>query len=507
MLKNKLLIKNILIGLAVTIFFIAPSILITGWMVGVGAQLLILLWLAGFGGLVLLTLSGESLVWLMVGLVLVVVGQVMYFVGFNQIIWVPYCLALIMYLRFPLAYANSPYVREKRLPSPALVKPVMLFIGMVFVSIVVNQPPAIQAIVAAKNQIFLFSLFFLVTYCAVNTSVIEKIFKFLPWVALFQVPLVLYQYFFIASKRSNLGGAFGVSWDAIVGGFGGDPMAGGASGTMAWFQVAVATLCLAWYKRQLISKWILAGVLGAAFISIAIAEVKVVVVLFPLATIALLLPYLKSRPVVAIMGVFASIATMIGVLIIYSYLYGAGTGNADIASVVEDAFWYSLDPTFINLTTGEMGRLAAVVHWWQNTGFTDFLHTLFGYGPGASRTESAFGAGELGRRFPFNIDRSTASALLWDIGLFGLLSFLFLITYASQLAFRLSKSPTLSAFSSSSLEAISGILLTLVVMVFYGKDVIEVPALGVMVMLFFGYVSLMNLAVFRNNKKTKAVVL
>ncbi len=507
MLKNKLLINNILIGIAVTIFFIVPTILVTGWMVGVGAQLLMLLWLAGFGGLFLLTLSGETLIWLMVGLVLLVVGQVMYFVGFNQIIWVPYCLALIMYLRFPLVYASSPYAREKRLPSPALVKPVLLFIGMVFISIAVNQPPAIQAIVAAKNQIFLFSLFFLIAYCAVNPSVIDKIFKFLPWVALFQVPLVLYQYFFIASKRSNLGGAFGVSWDAIVGGFGGDPMGGGASGTMAWFQVGVATLCLAWYKRGLINKWILQGVLAAAFLSIAIAEVKVVVVLFPLATIALLLPYLKSRPVIAIMGLFASIATMIGVLIIYSYLYGAGNGGADIAATVEDAFWYSLDPTFINLTTGEMGRLASIVHWWQNNGFADLLHTLFGYGPGASRTESAFGAGELGRRFPFNIDRSTASALLWDIGLFGLLAFLFLIGYASQLAFRLSRNSALTPFSAGSLEAISGILLTVMVMVFYGKDVIEVPALGIMIMLFLGYISLMNLAVIKTNKNPRAVSL
>ena len=486
------------------IFLIIPSILITGWMIGVGANILVLLWLAGFAGLVLLALSGEALIWLMVGLVLLVVGQVMYFVGFSQIVWVPYCLALVMYLRFPLVYANSPYALEKRLPPPVLLKPVLFFISTVFLSIIINQPPAIQTIVAVKNQIFLFSLFLLIAYCAVNTSVIEKIFRFLPWVALLQVPLVLYQYFFIASKRSNLGGAFGLSWDAIVGGFGGDPMGGGASGTMAWFQVAVATLCLAWYMRGLISKWVLMGVLGAAFISIAIAEVKVVVVLFPLATVALLLPYLKTRPVVAITGGFASFAAMIGILIIYSYLYGGGEGTTDVGEVIEGAFWYSLDPTFIN-PNGEMGRVAVIVHWWQNNGFQDLLHTLFGYGPGASRTRSAFGAGELAYRFPFNIDRSTASTLLWDVGLLGFSAFLFLIIYASKKAFALSRADVLSPFSASVLEALSGILLTVVVMMFYGKDVIEVPALGVLMMLFFGYISLMNLAVFKHSRSMKAV--
>lgn len=494
-----LLFGKVAIIALLTIFLIVPSIFLTGLMIGVGANILVLLWLAGFAGLVLLALSGETLIWLMVGLVLLVVGQVMYFVGFSQIIWVPYCLALVMYLRFPLVYANSPYALEKRLPSPILLKPVLFFISTVFLSIIINQPPAIQTIVAVKNQIFLFSLFLLVAYCAVNTSVIERIFKILPWVALLQVPLVLYQYFFVASKRSNLGGAFGVSWDAIVGGFGGDPMGGGASGTMAWFQVAVATLCLAWYMRGLISKWVLMSVLAAAFISIAIAEVKVVVVLFPLATVALLLPHLKTRPVLAISGGFASFAAMIGILIIYSHLYGGGQGTTDIGEVIGDAFWYSIDPTFIN-ATGEMGRFAAVVHWWQNNGFQDFLHTIFGYGPGASRTRSVFGAGELGRRFPFSIDRSTASTLLWDVGLLGLLAFLFLIVYASRKAYVLSKETVLTPFSASVLEALSGILLTVVVMVFYGKDVIEVPALGVLLMIFFGYISLINLSILRQSK-------
>lgn len=501
---HRLLFSKAMLIALLSIFLIIPSILITGWLAGVGANLLILLWLAGFFGLILLALSGETLIWLMVGLVLLVVGQVIYFVGFGQIIWVPYCLALIMYLRLPLAYANSPYAVEKQLPPPALLKPVLFFIGAVFLSMIINQPPPIQAIVAVKNQIFLFSLFFLIAYCVVNASVIEKIFKILPWIALLQVPLVLYQYFFVASKRNSFGGAFGVSWDAIVGGFGGDPMGGGASATMAWFQIAVATLCLAWYMRGLISKWVLMTVLVAGFITIAIAEVKAVVILFPLATMALFLPYLKTRPVLAVSGSLVSFAAMVGVLFIYTYLYGNGQETTDIGEVIENAFSYSVDPTFIS-TTGQMGRFAALVHWWQNNGFQDLLHTIFGYGPGASRTNSIFGAGELGRRFPFNIDGYTAPTLLWDVGLLGLLAFLFLIVYASRKAYILSKEATLTPFSTSVLEALSGILLTVVVMVFYSNDVIEVPALGVMLMLFFGYISLMNLVVFKHRKKMKAV--
>jgi len=268
-------------------------------------------------------------------------------------------------------------------------------------------------------------------------------------------------------------------------------MGGGASGTMAWFLVFVSVLCVALYRRQQIGKWLLLGVLLASGICVGLAEVKVVVVLLPLGMGALLIPYFRKNPFMVVLGLLASAIVAFGVLMLYGYLRSkTGTVNYDILEVLNDAFWYSLDPTFINYVTGEMGRMASLVHWWQENGFRDPLHTLIGHGPGSSSISGVFGAGEMARKYPFEINRSTLSIFLWDIGLTGVFCYVLLITKGMHMAFVASKRVEITQFQAAALEAIFGGLFMVLIMLPYGKDVSEVPALGVILMLFLGYTSL-----------------
>lgn len=465
-----------------------PIALLTGFISALGVKQLDMLWIAALGGVALLALSSQALIWSITILALLVVGQAMYFAGFNQAIWIPFGLGLLLFLRMPMVYANSPFSRIRL--SPPLVYPVLIFMAAVLLSMLVNMSQPFQAFRAAKSYIFLWSIFFIIAYWGVRLDTLERIWRFCIVVVFIQLPLVLYQYFFIASKRSNLGGLHGVSWDAIVGGFGGNPMGGGASGTMAWFLVFVTVLSVAMFRRGLMGKSLLTGVLATSAICVGLAEVKVVVLLLPLGMGALLIPYFRKNPFMVLLSLVASVIIGFAILVLYGYLHSkAGSFNLDILEILNNAFWYSLDPSYINFVTGEMGRLASIVHWWQENGLDDPLHTLFGHGPGASSISGVFGAGEVARQYSFGINRSTLSIFLWDIGLIGVFSYLLIIFRGLFLALKASRAANVDPFQAAVLEAIFGGLLMVLLMLPYGKDVTEVPALGVLLMLFLGYVS------------------
>jgi hypothetical protein len=470
------------------LFLVIPISLITGYISALGIKQLDMLWIATLGGVALLALRNDTLIWSVTVMALLVVGQAMYFAGLNQAVWIPYGLGMLFFLRMPMIYANSPFSRLSI--SPPLVFPVLIFIGAVLLSMLINTSQPFQAFRAAKSYIFLWSIFLLIAYFGVKLNTLDKIWRFCILVVFIQLPLVLYQYLFVASKRSNLGGLHGVSWDAIVGGFGGDPMGGGASGTMAWFLVFTSVLSVALYRRNIISKWLLATVLIISAICIGLAEVKVVVLLLPLGMAAIFAPYLKKSPFKVIFALLVSVFVALGVLVLYGFLRSkTGNFDLDIIEILNDAFWYSIDPTNINFVTGEMGRVASFVHWWQENGFNDPVHALFGHGPGASSSSGIFGVGEVARKYSFDINRSTLSVFLWDIGLVGVFSYLLVIFKALFFALQASKAANLEPFQAAVLEAIFGGLLMIFIMLPYGKDVTEVPALAVLLMFFLGYVS------------------
>ena len=481
------------------LLLVVPIAILTGVIFALGIKQLNMAWIAALCGIALLALSCDILVWCVMVVTLLVVGQAMYFAGLNQAVWIPYGLGLLFFLRMPMIYANSPFPTLKH--SPPLVFSVLIFMVVVFASMLINMTEPFQAFRSAKSYIFLWSIFLLIASWGVKLDTLNRIWRFCIFVVFLQLPLVLYQYFFVASKRSDLGGVHGVSWDAIVGGFGGDPMGGGASGTMAWFLVFMSVFCVGMYRRQLINKWTLLSVLAISLMCIGLAEVKVVVLLLPLGMGALLIPYVKRNPFVVMLTMFVSIIVAFGVLVLYSYLRSkTGTINLDILEVLNDAFWYSLDPTYINYASGEMGRIASLVHWWQENGPSDPLHTLFGHGPGSSRNSGVFGAGEVARKYSFNISRSSLSIFLWDIGLVGVFSYLNIVVVGMLLAIKTSRVASIKPLQAAILEAIFGGLMMVIIMLPYGNDVTEVPALGVLLMLLLGYVSLSDSDLSMNAK-------
>lgn len=416
------------------------------------------------------------------------VGQLFYFGGFGQAVWISFGLGGLLFAKWILAWFDSS--QSRRLSVLGALAGLFLF-SVVF-SAVINLSPVLQAVAGGKNLVGLWGVFLVLGAGLVATTTVRRIWKSFFWILLFQVPVVVYQYFVVAPSRTRFGSTTGgVEWDAVVGGFGGDPDGGGYSGGMAFFVCVAVAFAVACYRRGLIGAFRLWVAVAAGLVSVGLAEVKVVVVLVPVAAIVMLAPHIKRRPLIVMLGI--PVALVAGVLVLFAYEslhYGNSgtTTNGGPAEIVERAFSYSLDPEHINYRTREMGRVAALKLWWQEHSLSEPGEWLFGHGPGASRGNSIVGAGEAARRYPFLIDRSAATQLLWDVGIIGFLAYMSACMIGALKAAKLASTPGLDKLDAAILESSAAGLAMLVIMMFYGRDPLEAPAVSVLIMLMLGYV-------------------
>lgn len=464
------------------------SAVIMGLVAAFGSVKFAVLLAAALLGAGLLALPVPMLMGVMVFTAFVVVGQLFYFAGMGQAVWIVFGFGLLLFVKWLLLSFNS----AQPLRVDALSALVWLFLLAVLLSVLLNLPPVLQAVAGGKNLVAIWGVFFIVAAGSMSTRAMYRVWQAFFWLLLFQVPLVLYQYLVVAPSRTRFGATTGgVEWDAVVGGFGGDPDGGGYSGGMAFFVCVAIAFAVAAYRRGLIGPGRLAVALLAGALCVGLAEVKVVVVLLPVAALAMFAPELFKRPLLALLGIPASLVLALGVLVAYeSVHYGnSGPTSSSPAEIVERAFSYSLDPDQINFRSGEMGRVAAVKHWWMEHDWSDPARLLFGHGPGASRGTSIVGAGEAARRYPFLIDRSAATQILWDIGLFGFLCYFGLCVVAAIKALRLSRVPGLVAEEAAMLQASAAGLAMLLVMLFYGRDPLEAPAVALLIALMLGFVA------------------
>lgn len=413
-------------------------------------------------------------------------GNLTYFLGINQAVWIPYLVGIAVYGYVFLISGSGKYKLK--------INSVNFFLNLFLIAIlfcwIINLSPIMQVVVGGKNLVGLWSVYLLISTGIVAINKMERIILFILPFTLIQVPFVLYQHFFIASTRSIAGGEAGVAWDAVVGTFGGDPLGGGASGALAFLIAISIVLSITLWKRKIITATYFASLLAASAICLSVAEVKVVVVLIPLGLAIVGASMVRESPIFVIASVILSLIAVVALLNFYTDIHEGGiqVGDGSITDLLDGAFWYSLDGGFINLRTGEMGRMAALNVWWEDGFQFDLLRGLFGYGPGASRSGSAFAVGEAARGYVFNIDRSSAAQILWECGLVGFILLCGILVSGCITAFRISKKCEDNPQRRAILETCSAMFLMVLVMLPYSRDFLEVPGMGVIVMICLGFV-------------------
>jgi len=434
--------------------------------------------------------------WLVVALVIlsfVVTGQLTYFAHIDKALWLPYLLAALLLIRFPLdrmqRSRHSRYESNSAPKTPTALKAfITLYLATVVASTLINASPPLQVFVSSKEYLFLWGLYLVCAAGLIKPELVVRIWVWLPWLMVLQLPLIFYQRFVVMPLRIGTGSAF----DAVVGAFGGNPFGGGASGAMGMFCVIGIVIALARWRAHFIPGWQAVLLICAGLLSIGLAEIKFMVLLLPVAFGLLFVRELARKPIQGVIMISVGFVLAFGILLGYKAQYGLQTkGGQTTQEYFERMFQKNTDIDFVDMRTRQIGRVASVVFWYHEHDFRDPARLLLGHGAGASR-EGSFVVGDAQARYGFQLTRSSVGILLWEVGLIGTLAYIAMLGAAYMALFRQSgeswRSPESKATSASMAVAVAVFALSIP----YDPSIMIGHQLMVLLMLCLGYAAMMN---------------
>lgn len=472
------------LGLAALVLFLLFFAVLSGAATALAGTLAVFV----FGGVVL---GAAALIlplhWLVVGLVFlsfVVVGQLMYFARIDKAAWIPFVMGLLLLVRYPLdiVHRDRGKVERPKGASGTLLATkicIGLFFATLAVSTLINSAPLYQAVVSSKEYVFLWGLYLVLAAGLVQPNLVERIWAWLPWLMLLQLPLIIYQRFVVLPGRIS-----GAAWDAIVGAFGGNPEGGGASGAMGLFCVVGVVIVVTRWRRDLLPGWQALLLALAGLLCIALAEIKFMMLLLPIAFGLMFARELVRNPLKGILLIGSGFVLAFGILLTYTHLYGVkGDKQLTIEEYVDNTVAANTNPSF---RSRELSRVASVLFWYRKHTINDPVHFLLGHGAGSSRAALSF-VGEAQKPYPFRLARQSLSVLLWDTGIVGVLAYTAILGFAIVTLARKAAEPWRSNESRTTLSSMAVAVVLLAATLPYNEDLMFTHQVQVLLMLCLGY--------------------
>lgn len=407
---------------------------LSGAIVALGSKVLILPVLGVMGLAIVLVMPVTWTLWLMFVALFAILGPVVYFTHYTQLQWLPPLMGLIFLVHLILQVFRG----KSRAPTvgvPGFVVVLILFLLFAGFSTLIDKPEFSELLNASRFYLFLWPVMILFMVGMVETDTVEKLWKALLFVALLQVPFAAYQYFFVALKSSRMS-----PWDAVVGTFPGNIEGGGQSAAMGMLLLILMLLAIAlWRKKLLKGAW--AGLIALSGIGVlALAEVKAVVLMLPVAIALYYRRELMRRPFESFFSLLLAGVLMAGLFVGYEHFHYDGVvhdaSNPNLPTSTGERILRAINPESQSEVEHQLGRVTHLVYWWDiNVRPGDLQHSLFGYGMGATQI-SNLGIGEIARRFPYPMDVTSSTILLWETGLLGHLLFMSLLLSGAWLSGR-----------------------------------------------------------------------
>lgn len=414
---------------------------------------------------------------------LAIAGLAEFYFGIGQANWIPSLLGLAL-----LAVAGLAHGEIARRPNRAFLPSVgWLVAGYCFILLsasILNANSLLQLVAGIRNYLPFVGVFLALQCFANSDKNLKTWVNSLLLIGFIQFPFALHQAIFIAPMREKTLAAVGGGAEAIVGTFGGNPMGGGYTGEMAIFVLLASLLAIALAPTMRHGK-ALAWVMSAFAIGcVALAETKIVFVLAPIAVTMVFWEELRASPK-RMFGLLAAMSVVLGGLAaVYAWrFWGKGP----------DEFWhaftYSFDPNFM-IDRLHRGRIAALIHWWDNNVVQfDFFHAFLGYGMASTLEASRIlGEGSAVKAFGLGLDAHAASKLLWDGGLVGFGIFGWLIARSAWNAHRLIGQPSIPIFHRNVLKTARAAMFCFAVILPYQVSVVGGAPMQFLFWFFIGYV-------------------
>jgi hypothetical protein len=394
------------------------------------------------GGALVLVTPVIVTFWLIILLAFLITGPITYFLHISQFQWLAPALDATEYVQVLLLILSGRLRGQTtRIPAFAIWLAVYLFCAL-FTSALSGITLA-EAIMASRYNIFVWGALLVFLVCVVQDTTIDQIWKLLLGIAWLQLPMALYQYKFVASKRAS-GDVLSEAppWDAIIGTFPGTDTAGGNSAAMAIYLLVMIVLTVALWREGRMRGIAAGGLVVSGLATLALAEVKAVVLLIP---VALALYYYKDvlrRPIETLFALMLSCALALGLLYGYQKIHYDGivlpVAAENYDATVWDRIMNQLSPDNVKEANDRLGRVALLIHWWDNNPRAgDVQHTLFGHGLGTTQV-SRIGVGSTYKRWG-DVGRTSLTILLWETGLLGTFAFMMMLATSAYLSSQMAR--------------------------------------------------------------------
>jgi hypothetical protein len=421
--------------------------LLLGLGAATGKVLVIVAMLAIMGGVAVLSVPAKWTFWVMIVMSLVVVGPVRYFLHISQLQWLPVLLGSVLYVQsLMVLLSQRKRTRGASVGVPAFVYFLLVFwLTAAFASALGKVTPA-EALMGSRYYFLVWGALMIYLVGAIDPATIDRLWKALLLFATFQLPMAVYQYLFVARQRATgeFAGVYGSTpWDAVIGTFPGLDGAGGNSVAMGFFVLSMLLLAVELRREKRLPTWQAAVVAACAIGSIALAEVKGIVLLLPFALALLYRRELARHPARAVAALVGGLLVALALLWVYQKIHydlraSVSTSESAQRSVI-DRLMNNLNPSDYEGGGDSLNRFGNLARWGTEQAATlDFHRTLFGHGIGTTQYGN-LGVGRLVAKYGADIGRTSLVILLWETGIVGVLSFSFVLVSGALLSARLAK--------------------------------------------------------------------
>lgn len=464
-----LLFSMLIIGLAM--FFGLLAVTASPILVGMASGLVV--------GVFLL-MKPSILIWLILILGLAM-GAFVSMAGpmFSKITWV---VSILGFVLLALSLFNL------LLAGRSKGQPAFIWIGLAFLvaalATTFAQWYSTGEVIAGIKRVFqAYGLMFAFAALALGSREMGYFRRIMLTIAVLQLPFALYEFIFLVKLRGGLE-AGGATTDVVAGTFGANLEGGSPNAVMALFVLIAIVFLFARWKEKLLSTQKLVLLALPMSIVFFLGEVKVLVILIPVAFLILFRRDLSRRPGFFIMMSLAGLLFMS----LLGYLYATFIIQKPIFDIIEGALAYNVGDKGYGFYY--LNRLSVLTFWWQQHGLRDPAAFVFGHGLG-----SAFSApgtlvpGHVAMRWPnYGIDLTTASSLLWDTGVLGLSLFL-LTLWSAWRACKVLQRESTDAQVVADATALQAAIALFTVFVFYKSAMSSLPAMQIIVASVLGYLA------------------
>lgn len=438
-------------------------------------------------GVLLLNAVGAAVWLVLVGTLLVTGPLVMHAPGLGRLPWL---FSILGFFLLGAALVHEGANRDPhRAGLPLFMKLALLFVVYAVGMLFVTDGPLGQGVSAIKRYFQYWGLAFVLATAAFSPAQVRRWLVFVLLLALIQLPFAVYQRLALMPLRLNMPHSV-VPVDIVAGTMEGSITGGANNNVMVYLLITVLVGLIALRREGTIRGAVLWLLLPVVAAPLALGETKLVVVLLPIALLAIGADLIRRRPLVFAAGALVTATAVAGLF--YSYVQLQATEGRE-GMTFEQRLEQNLEYNFGGrgyFGGASLNRGNVVPYWWSRHGARDPVGTLVGHGLGASHGPGgAESRGHMDRQHRgYAIGLTAIAVLLWDVGLVGAGLFLGMLVGAVVAAGRLAAraSPGLDRALCRTLQASAA---QLIPMAFAVDLILLAPSLQVLTALTLGLIA------------------